>query len=429
MGHYEVNDLRALVRDDRIHRNVFVDPDIFVLEMERVFGRLWIFVGHESQVAKPGDFFSTRIGTQSVVMVRHTDGAIHVLYNRCGHRGARVVNEESGNARTFRCMYHGWVYDTDGRLAAVPLPDEYPPDCNLKDPKLGMIPVARVAAYRGFVFASLAEDGPNLLEYLGEARSGMDDIVDGSPEGEVEFAGGCHRYDYAGNWKHQVENLTDSYHTMATHASTVGPNGRQFHRRPGEAHGKAAFTDETGAPVILNLGVFTFPNGHSGTDSMLPEEPTGGAVDEYRALLVKRHGETRTHEILKQRYHNITIFPTMDILFVQNCIRVIIPISVDRTEVRIFPIRFKGAPPEIFENHIKYVNLTHSASSFVQSDDLEAFRRVQEGLSTQGTEWNLLARGKGKERYNATGVGYGGRSSEIGQRHQHHAWLDVMCRE
>src|SRR6185295_9956498 len=94
MGHYDVNDLRALIRDDRIHRDVFIDPDIFALEMERVFGRLWIFVGYESQVAKPGDFFSTRIGTQSVVMVRHTDGTIRVLYNRCAHRGTRVVNEE-----------------------------------------------------------------------------------------------------------------------------------------------------------------------------------------------------------------------------------------------------------------------------------------------------------------------------------------------
>src|SRR5712691_11287542 len=78
MAHYAVNDLRALIKDDRIHRNVFVDPDIFALEMERVFARFWIFVAHESQIANPGDFFSTRIGTQSVVAVRHTDGKVRV---------------------------------------------------------------------------------------------------------------------------------------------------------------------------------------------------------------------------------------------------------------------------------------------------------------------------------------------------------------
>jgi benzoate/toluate 1,2-dioxygenase alpha subunit len=320
------------------------------------------------------------------------------------------------------------MYHTDGKLAAVPLPDDYPASCDLKDPKLGMIEVARVASYRGFVFASLSADVPELIDFLGVARQGLDDVADGSPEGEIEFAGGCHRYEYAGNWKHQYENLTDCYHTLSTHASTVADDGQQFHRRPGEKGGQAEFTDKQGAPVILDIGVYTYPNGHSATDTIIKEQAAGGVMEIYRKQLIKKHGRERAEEVLRQRYHNLTIFPTLDVLFVQNVIRVIMPIAVDRTEIRIFPMRFKGAPPEIFENHIKYVNMTHSASSFVQSDDLEAFRRVQEGLVSQGTEWNLLARGIGQERFNNSGVGYGRRSSELGQRHQHHAWLEAMVR-
>ena len=424
---YTAERLRRLIEPSRVHRSVYLDPVIFEMEMARIFGRAWIFVGHDSQVPTAGDFFCTRIGLQAVVMARHSDGKVYVLHNRCAHRGAKVVNEETGNARHFRCLYHGWSYHTDGRIASVPLPKDYPPSCDTRDPRFGMTRVPRVEIYRGFVFASLTSEGPGLTTFLGEARQALDDVADGSPEGSVEFAGGCHRYVYRGNWKHQFENLTDTYHTIATHASTVQHDGQQFHRRAGEEGGKATFYDSEGEPVILNLGVLTFPNGHSACETMIPEEPSGGDMHEYRALLVKRHGEERTRAILRQKYHNLILFPTCDILFAQNAIRVILPFAVDRTEVRIYPMRFKGAPKGIFESQIKYVNLTHSASSFVQSDDLEAFTRVQEGLTSDGNQWNLLARGLDTETRSNTGVGYGNRSSEIGQRHQYQAWLAMMC--
>src|SRR6266851_540916 len=99
--------LRTLVRDDRVHRSIYTDPQIFELEMEKIFSRVWIYVGHESQIPNPGDFYCTWVARQPVVMTRDLDGKVHVLFNRCGHRGARVLNEECGNARVFTCMYHG----------------------------------------------------------------------------------------------------------------------------------------------------------------------------------------------------------------------------------------------------------------------------------------------------------------------------------
>ena len=102
---------QTLVQKDRVHRSIYIDPAIFDLEMQRIFGRSWVYVGHESQVPKAGDYVTARIGSVPVVLSRHKNGKVHVLFNSCGHRGAIVCNEERGNVKLFRCAYHGW---TDG---------------------------------------------------------------------------------------------------------------------------------------------------------------------------------------------------------------------------------------------------------------------------------------------------------------------------
>src|SRR4029077_21176469 len=95
--------LKQLVRDDRVHRDVYCDAEVFQLEMERLWARTWIYVGHASQVPNPGDYFTADIGTQPVIMVRQADGTIRVLMNRCAHKGTKVVGDLSGNAgKTFR---------------------------------------------------------------------------------------------------------------------------------------------------------------------------------------------------------------------------------------------------------------------------------------------------------------------------------------
>ena len=96
--------VQALVRETEVHRDVYTDPEVFGLEMEHVFGNSWVYVGHASQIPQIGDFFTTTIGVKPVVMVRHTDGGIRVLHNRCPHKGTRVANEMCGNVgRFFRC--------------------------------------------------------------------------------------------------------------------------------------------------------------------------------------------------------------------------------------------------------------------------------------------------------------------------------------
>lgn len=423
---YTADDLAALVREDRVHRSVYTDPAIFELELDRVFGRAWLFVGHDSQVPNPGDFVTTTLGRQPVVMARGLDGKVRVLYNRCGHRGAKVLTEERGNARQFRCSYHGWAFHPDGTLAGLPLPEDYPASFDLNDPAYAMMPM-RHASYRGFVFATQSASAPDLETHLGQARIGFDEVCDRAPEGTIEFAGGCHRYEYGGNWKHQMENLADTYHPIACHESTVKKDGYQFQRRTGESGGQAKFFDQTGKPLVPLLGVWAFVNGHN-SEASLPfhEEQTGEVFLRYRALLVAKHGEARTREILKPKRHNLSVYPTMDIIVLQNAVRVIRPLAVDRTEVRVYPMRLKGAPAEIFADHVRFLNQTHSASSFIQSDDVESFHRCQEGLLAEGPEWSVVARGVGREASDQAGVRFGERSSEIGQRNQHAAWVQYM---
>src|ERR1700722_1935616 len=120
MDDITATEIRGLVHPDRVHRRLYTDPAIFDLEMDRIFGRVWIYVAHESQLAAAGDFVRTRLGRHDVLVTRHADGRVYVLLNRCAHRGARVTAATQGSCRSFICPYHGWSYAADGTLEGLP---------------------------------------------------------------------------------------------------------------------------------------------------------------------------------------------------------------------------------------------------------------------------------------------------------------------
>ncbi len=207
-------DLDYLVQPDRVHRFCYTDADIFARELEALFEHTWIYVGHESQVKQPGDYATTQLGRQPVIMVRDTDGAIRVLYNRCPHRGSMMCNELMGNAgQTFTCSYHAWQFNLDGSVYAIPAKQGYDNTrfC-MEDPDASMKSAARVESYRGFVFARLSDGGPELLDFLGGARMAFDDMCDRAPEGEVDIVPTCFRVIQKSNWKIFLENQLDALH-------------------------------------------------------------------------------------------------------------------------------------------------------------------------------------------------------------------------
>ena len=421
-------DLRGLVEADRVHRRIYLDESVFELEIERIFGRAWLLVGHESQVPAAGDFFCTTLGRSPVIMARAEDGRVHVLHNRCGHRGAKVVNTARGNNKRFRCMYHSWTYNIDGSLASVPLQDGFPADFDLKDRSRGMASLPCVELYRGFVFARMTAEGPSLQEHLGDARVAMDEIADRSPVGELEVLGGMHRYYFKGNWKHQIENLADQYHAPFSHESSVTPDGYQFSRRPGEKGTRIKMLNKDGSPGTESKGQWWFPWGHNACGAQSTDGDQGGeAFDAYRSDLEQKNGVDRTRDLLTHKRHLAFFFPNFDLHILAQAIRIVRPISVDLTEVQIFPIRLKGAPEQMFNDTVRLLNLTHSCSSLAQTDDVEAFERIQAGLQSQGEDWIRIQRAidrdvPDKERGGMLGPQF----TEAGIRNQHRAWVKYM---
>lgn len=421
-------DVRDLVKDDRVHRDIYVNPDIFAMEMEQVFGRAWVYIGHESQVPKVGDYFCATIGTQPLVMTRHTDNKVHVLHNRCGHRGVKVVNTERGNAKLLRCMFHGWTFHGNGEVCGVSQPEGYE-GMAIDTVAMGMPRVPRVETYHGFVFASLSATGPGFREYFGGVLSMLDDLVAYAPDGEVEVTGGMLRYAYPGNWKLQADNSCDMYHVVYSHESSRKGN-TQYVRRPGDTGGIPFFDGEQKVVSLDPYGLWAFENGHGWEGSVTPS--TGNTSSWYRDyvdLLEKKHGKERTRQILTSKRHNTIFYPNLVLQELNMHVRLIRPIRVDLTEIIIFPIKLKGAPEEMFAESIKMLNTTNSAASITQADDVEAFMRGQAGLQNRSSNpWVLIARGMGKgapdPSYEHGYKTFG--SSELLLRKQYAAWLRLM---
>jgi benzoate/toluate 1,2-dioxygenase subunit alpha len=425
------DEIGRLIEPGRVHRRVYTDPDIFELELERIFGRAWIFVGHDSQIPGIGDFITTDIGRQPVILIRHSDGEPQVLLNRCAHRGPKVCVEPHGNARSLVCLYHGWSYDTDGALIDVSMPEGCAAGFDRKD--FGLAQAARTGRYRGFIFANLAADGPGFDEFLGPMKANIDDLVDRAPAGEILLDAGMHRYFYRGNWKLQVENVLDSYHVPYSHASTVNRRGEQFSRREGDRSGARVIDEKSrdrAADSWKGRRSYVADYGHGWTSNTQLDEKgrSSPAYDAYRQALAASVGEQRMEEILTPRFHNSLLYPSCSIMGLNIHIRVIRPVAVDLTEVSVYPIRLKGAPDEMNFRNIRLLNVTHSAASFVQTDDLESFRRTQSGLHSRQSDWIDISRGLGEEEpdreYNAT------RESAMHEmviRAQYAAWRHYMC--
>jgi benzoate/toluate 1,2-dioxygenase alpha subunit len=424
--------IRALVREAEVHRDVYVNPEIFELELEHLFPNGWIYVGHASQLSKPGDFITANIGRQPVLASRHSDRSIHVFYNRCPHKGVKIASEACGNTgKFFRCPYHAWSFKTDGSLLAIPLKKGYE-GTGLSEMQAseGLPKIRNVVVYRDFIFARLNDSGVSFEDYFGESLSTIDNMVDRSPQGELAIQAAPIRYMHTCNWKMLVENQTDTCHPMVAHESSAGTAVKVWKREQG-ASTEAPMAVQLYAPFMSpyefyeQSGIRIWPNGHGHTGVSNSIHSNYSDVDGYLDQMIAAYGEARAHEILAQVRHNTVYFPNVMVKGAVQILRNFIPVAVDRTLVESWVFRLVGAPDMLYERALMYNRFINAPTSIVGHDDLEMYERAQEGLRSDGNRWvNLRRLFEPGEESDVTAVING--TSERQMRNQFHAWAKFM---
>ncbi len=435
MGKYADNPaaVAALVEPHQVHRDVYVDAEVFDLEMKHLFANTWVYVGHDSQTAQKGDYIATQIGTQPVIMVRHSDNEIHVLYNRCPHKGTKIVIDRAGNTgKFFRCPYHAWSFKTDGCLLAVPLKKGYAETgLDQTEASKGMKAVGAVRNYRGFVFARLAPDGIGFEDYFGASLSSLDNMVDRSPEGRLEVAGPPLRYMHKCNWKMLVENQTDTCHPMVAHESSAGTAIKLFEQSNWPADKPKPMAMEIIAPFMSpyeffeEMGIRTWPNGHGHTGVHNSIHSDYSAIGGYWTAMVDAYGEEKAKQILGENRHNTIYFPNIMVKGPIQQLRNFIPLGPDKTLVESHVFRLVGAPDMLLQRTVMYNRLINAPTSVVGHDDLEMYERAQEGLQSDGLEWvNVQRLLVDEESYDAELIDNG--TTERQMRNQFSAWVKFM---
>jgi phenylpropionate dioxygenase-like ring-hydroxylating dioxygenase large terminal subunit len=362
--------------------------------MTHVFGAVWVYLAHESQIPNVDDFVTARLGLRPLIVVRDSEGRIRALYNRCTHRGARVCRSERGNARTFQCAYHGWSYFNTGKLRGVPWPEGYA--CDFKDARFSLAQVPRVESYRGFIFGTLNLDAPPLPEYLGGVRKPIDEWLDRHPGGKVLVAE-ANRLKYKGNWKLAYDNAADGYHVVFSHRSLLEMENRLL------KDAEKGMSFYMGKPDEGPIYVQVFANGHHFKDKRPAVEARPGALGEKEAAtpgkeaFEKRISDGRARDLAAAPTVNINVFPNLSIL--GNHIQAFQPLAVDETDTTWYATAIVDEANELggaaHEINLMRMRTQEAFPNFGEVDDAVNFEEIQRGLAACEDEWVYMHRGLG----------------------------------
>lgn len=415
----------------RVNRAAFTDASLFDLEMQHIFEGNWIYLAHESQIPNPNDYFTTQIGRQPIVITRNKHGELNALINACSHRGAMLCRHKRGNKASFTCPFHGWTFANSGKLLKVKDPADagYPASFN-RDGSHDLARVARFESYRGFLFGSLNPDVLPLADHLGEAAKIIDMIVDQSPDG-LEVLRGASTYVYDGNWKLQTENGADGYHVSSVHWNYAATTGR----RKGTSEGDAVRAMDASKWARQGGGFYSFEHGHLllWTKWANPEDRPAYS---RRDALIAAYGQSRADWMIGNS-RNLCLYPNVYLMDqFSSQIRVLRPISVDKTEVTIYCIAPRNEPADARAHRIRQYEDFFNASGMATPDDLEEFRACQQGYAASALPWNDMCRGathwvEGPDAA-ATEIGLHPKMSGVKTEDeglftiQHRYWLETM---
>lgn len=420
---------RQMVDNEKgvMDRRIIVSDEIYKQELEQVFGRCWLWVGHESLVQKPNDFIAMYMAEDPVLVTRDAKGKLHTFLNMCRHRGNRICRADAGNAPSFMCTYHGWTFATDGKLVGVPgYKEAYFEE--LDRSQWGLVE-ARTDTYKGLIFADWDNTAPSLLDYLGNITWHLDLCFDRS-EGGSEILPGAHKWMMGMNWKFPTDNhMGDGYHVAVTHGSILGA---------GTSSGvTASGTMNPNMPRTLarQRFAFAFGNGHavtgitpwSGTWSADPNNPVSKFNEEHKEEFRRHLGEDKA----KWQPGTFAIFPN---LVISNpawsgSLKVFLPRGPLWTLGWSHYFVDKKAPREYRDTIRRYQTLMHGPSGIMESDDQLPF------LQATGTAQSLIGQkyminqqlGLGHEKQHEEIPAMCAPSpSEIGQRGFYGFWAEMM---
>jgi len=391
-------DYGALVEDRRVHGSLYTDAQVFEDEIDRIFRRGWVFVGHESEVPKPGDWVTRKLGREPVIMVRATDEKVHVLANRCAHRGTMLCWQDRGSGRrSFQCSYHGWVFALTGELRSLPGRSGF--DGALSE--LALDRPGQVDSHQGFIFANQSGDAGSLDAHLGPGgRALIDRAVGLSPVGRLALGAGWIGQRIDSNWKMWPESDNDGYHLAVAHASLQKAI-------PGTQYEAALFSselDNTSQARDHGLGHVELEL-RTGYDRELAWlGTTRDKVPTYASALAAAYGNAGADRILWDGPPHALIFPNL--FLGEMNLAIIQPVGPDETIHYHTPLLLDGVEASFNRRVLRQSEAAMGPASFFLPDDAVIAERMQQGfragrLPVHG--WVDLGRGARRERRDAAG--------------------------
>jgi p-cumate 2,3-dioxygenase alpha subunit len=351
-----------------VDRACYTSAEIWQEELDRIFGKAWLFVAHESELKNPGDFKTTDLAGQPVLAVRGSDEKVRVFFNTCRHRAAIVETDRRGSRQRFQCLYHHWEYDLQGHLSFVPREQGFGESFDRA--QFGLTSVPRVEIFHGLVFASLDADAAPLVEYLGPSTNFLSEVAtyDGHALEEV----GSFEFTYNGNWKLLYENTLDDYHNEYLH-------GRVYQNVPGFQYGRDYMRQRKGAqasaatdPGSVEVTKYTHSPERLGLHSVLHWH------DDAEKLKLKTH---RTHRV------NIAIFPTLLGIFNpvldMTTLRIIKPDGPEQTRVLNYCLVRASLSEAEKKAAAARFSVSFGPGGPIMMDDIRVLALVQQGLKAK----------------------------------------------
>ncbi|MBS0474089.1 MAG: Rieske 2Fe-2S domain-containing protein [Proteobacteria bacterium] len=357
-----------------VSRRAFTDEAVYKIEKERIFGRAWLYLAHESELKASGDFVTTYMGETPVIVARGPDGRINASVNSCTHRGVAVCHVERGHASRFICPYHNWTFGMDGRLLAIPQQGkiERPVD----KARLGLRQVPRVESYAGLIFGSFDPDVAPLEQYLGNMRFYLDNYFARFADG-VEVVGAPHKWRLAANWKLPVENqLGDVGHGPFLHGAVLG--GRDaiaeieaygFNMVPEPGHGAAIRLLPPETPLASRMW-----GSENGSASAFSAETQAFLLDTQRQM------EDRLGSV-HARIKGLTygVYPNFSFLWANSTIRVSHPRGPGKVEYWSWWVVPAGAPESVKRELQGVYNGFFGPGGLLEQEDSDAWAQQYAG--------------------------------------------------